>query len=556
MIGSSKAKSVQHEDPHPSVPTTLAPLRNPVFRSIWSATQISSLGWLVQTVAISWLMATISASDLMVALVQAASTLPVFFLSILAGAIADNFSRRWVMFAGHCLIALASTTLMISVGLGFVHPWLLLGLGFLAGCGFALNDPAWHASVGDILDKRDIPAAVTLMSVGYNIVRSVGPALGGIILAFFGPLAAFALAALSDLAPLGAIWRTEWKVRSSPLPRERMMTAIHDGVRFTAMSLEIRAAIARATLFGLASIAILALLPLVVRDKLASGPIVYGILLAGFGMGAFIAGMSNGFLRRITSQNRLVAFASVACAACCLSLALTSSVPVAAISLALGGAGWLVTWTGIDVSVQLASPRWVVGRTLSIYYALSAGGMATGSWIWGSVAQNYSLTWALEGAAGVLLLVAAAGTVLPVRPWEETDQESSDFSAPELALDLKPRSGPIVAKVDYCISEKNTDAFLACMRAKRHALSRAGARNWTLQRNLQTPSLWTETFRTPTWMDFLRLNHRLTAADKEVAQQLLVLHDGELSPHTVLSIERTTEAARTRASTIASRPPR
>ncbi|MCV3243641.1 MFS family permease [Mesorhizobium robiniae] len=545
-----------HENPHPSVPTTLAPLRNQVFRSIWVSTQISSLGWLVQTVAISWLMVTISASDLMVALVQAASTLPVFFLSVLAGAIADNFSRRWVMFAGHCLIASASTTLMISVGLGFVSPWLILGLGFLAGCGFALTDPAWHASVGDILHKREIPAAVTLMSVGYNIVRSVGPALGGVILAFFGPLAAFALAALSDLAPLGAIWRTKWQVRSSPLPRERMTMAIHDGVRFTALSSEIRVAIARATLFGLASISILALLPLVVRDQLRSGPIVYGILLAGFGMGAFIAGMSNGFLRRITSQNRLVACASVACAACCLSLALTSSVAVAAISLAFGGAGWLLTWTGIDVSVQLASPRWVVGRTLSIYYALSAGGMAAGSWIWGSVAQNYSLPWALEGAAGALLLVAAAGIVLPVRPWEETDQESSDFRAPELALDLKPRSGPIVAKVDYSISEKNIDAFLGCMRTKRHALSRAGARNWTLQRNLQTPSLWTETFRTPTWMDFLRLNHRLTAADKEADEHLLALHDGELPPRTVLSIERTTEAARTRALTVFSRPPR
>ncbi|TIX86410.1 MAG: MFS transporter [Mesorhizobium sp.] len=547
---------MQHEDPRPAVPTTLAPLRNPAFRSIWTATQISSLGWLVQTVAISWLMATISASDLMVALVQAASTLPVFFLSILAGAIADNFSRRRVMFAGHCLIALASTTLMISVGLGFVDPWLLLGLGFLAGCGFAVNDPAWHASVGDILHKRDIPAAVTLMSVGYNTVRSIGPALGGVILAFFGPLAAFALAALSDLAPLGALWRTKWKVRTSPLPRERMMTAIHDGVRFTAMSLEIRAATARAALFGLASISILALLPLVVRDQLKSGPIVYGILLAGFGMGAFIAGMSNGFLRRITSQNRLVAFASVACAACCLSLALTSSVPVAAIALSLGGAGWLITWTGIDVSVQLASPRWVVGRTLSIYYALSAGGMAAGSWIWGSVAQNYSLTSALEGAAGALLLVAAAGIVLPVRPWEETDQESSVFHPPDVALDLKPRSGPIVAKVEYLISEENIEAFLGYMRTRRHVQSRAGARNWTLQRNLQTPSLWTETFRTPTWMDFLRLNHRLTAADKEVGKHLLALHDGELPPHTELSIERTTEATRSRASTFVSRPPR
>ncbi|PSH55646.1 MFS transporter [Phyllobacterium sophorae] len=547
---------MQREDSAPSVSTTLAPLRNEVFRSIWTASQISSLGWLVQTVGISWLMATISASDLMVALVQAASTLPVFFLSILAGAIADNFSRRWVMFAGHCLLTLASTSLMISVGLGFVSPWLILGLGFLAGCGFALNDPAWHASVGDILHKRDIPAAVTLMSVGYNIVRSVGPALGGVILAFFGPLAAFALAALCDLTPLSAIWRTKWHVRSSPLPREKMSTAIHDGLRFTATSLEIRSAIARAALFGLTSISILALLPLVVRDQLQSGPIVYGILLAGFGAGAFIAGMSNGFLRRIMSQNKLVAVASVACAACCLSLALTSSVAVAALSLALGGAGWLVTWTGIDVSVQLASPRWVVGRTLSIYYALSAGGMAAGSWIWGSVAQNYSLTWALEGASGALLLVAAAGILLPVRPWEEADQESSDFHPPELALDLKPRSGPIVAKVEYSISEENKAAFLDCMRARRHVQSRAGARNWTLQRNLQTPSLWTETFRTPTWMDFLRLNHRLTAADKDVVQHLQALHDGEFPPQMELAIERTTDAARTRAQPIAvvSRP--
>ncbi|MGX5844947.1 MFS transporter [Mesorhizobium sp. ArgA1] len=523
--------------------TTLIPLQNPVFRSIWTATQISSLGWLVQSVAISWLMATISASDLMVALVQAASTLPAFFLSILAGAIADSFSRRGVMLAGHCLIALASTTLALSVGLGFVSPWLILGLSFLAGCGFALNDPAWHASVGDILDKREIPAAVTLMSVGYNIVRSIGPALGGVILAFLGPLAAFVLAALSDLVPLSAVLRSKWHVRSSPLPRERMTMAIHDGMRFTAISSEIRIAIVRATLFGLSSISILALLPLLVRDQLAGGPLVYGVLLAGFGAGAFVAGISNGYLRRITSQNRLITLASLACATCCLLLALTSSVAVAAIALAIGGAGWVVTWTGTDVCVQLASPRWVVGRTLSIYYALTYGGMAAGSWIWGAVAQNYSLTWALEGAAVSLLLVAAAGKLLPIQLWEESDQGAADFIPPALALTLRPRSGPIVIKVEYSIPEANVEPFLRCMRERRRVQSRAGARNWTLQRNLQKPTIWTETFRTPTWTDYLRLNHRLTVADREVAERLAALQAGETPPHLTLSIERSTSPA-------------
>ncbi|MGX5805759.1 MFS transporter [Bradyrhizobium sp. Arg314] len=531
------------ENSSPFAATTLIPLNNPIFRSIWTATQISSLGWLVQSVAIGWLMATIPASDLMVALVQAASTLPAFFLSVLAGAIADSLSRRGVMLAGHCLIALASSTLALSVALGFVNPWLILGLSFLAGCGFALNDPAWHASVGDILEKRDIPAAVTLMSVGYNVVRSIGPALGGVILALLGPLTAFGLAALSDLVPLSAVLRSKWHVRSSPLPRERMMTAIRDGMRFTAISSEIRFAIARATLFGLSSISILALLPLLVRDQLAGGPLVYGVLLAGFGAGAFVAGLCNGYLRRITSQERLVTLASVACAACCLLLALTSSVAVAAVALAIGSAGWVVTWTGTDVCVQLASPRWVVGRTLSIYYALTYGGMAAGSWIWGAVAQNHSLTWAFEGAAVALLLVAAAGKVLPIEVWEESDQGAADFIPPELALTLRPRSGPIVVKVEYLIPETNIAAFLRCMRERRRVQSRAGARNWTLQRNLQKPALWTETFRVPTWTDYLRLNHRLTVADRELDERLAALQSDEAPPHVSLSIERSTSPA-------------
>lgn len=270
-------------------------------------------------------MATISTSDLMVALVQASSNLPAFILSVFAGALADNFSRRRVMFAGRCLMVIASAMLTAVVALGFVSPWMILGFSFLIASGGALNDPAWQASVGDIVDRRDVPAAVTLLSVGFNTVRTVGPALGGIVVASFGLLAAFSVTTLTYLVPLGTIWRCKWKVRSSPLPREAMRTAIYDGLRFTAMSSEIKAAIARGTLFGLASIAILALLPLVVRDQLGGGPLAYGTLMAGFGTGAVFAGISNSTFRRSLSQERLMRLACIACAACSLSLALTSS---------------------------------------------------------------------------------------------------------------------------------------------------------------------------------------------------------------------------------------
>ncbi|RUV51168.1 MFS transporter, partial [Mesorhizobium sp. M5C.F.Ca.IN.020.14.1.1] len=235
---------------------------------------------------------------------------------------------------------------------------------------------------------------------------------------------------LTYLVPLGAIWRCKWKVRSSPLPRESMRTAIYDGLRFTAMSSEIKAAIARGTLFGLASIAILALLPLIVRDQLGGGPIAYGTLMAGFGTGAVFAGVSNGVFRRRLSQERLMTLACVACGACSLSLALTSSIAVAAIALALGGAGWVTAWSGVGINVQLASPRWVVGRTIAIYYAFIDGGIAAGSWVWGTVAENHSLTLALEGSAGALLLVAAAGILLPLHERRDSEPDpSQEFDA-------------------------------------------------------------------------------------------------------------------------------
>ncbi|RWK87205.1 MAG: MFS transporter [Mesorhizobium sp.] len=532
-------------DGDPGSSATFAPLRKPVFRSIWLATQVSSLGWLMQTVAISWLMATVSTSDLMVALVPASSTLPAFVLSVFVGAIADNFNRRKVMFAGRCIMAVASAMLTASVALGFVDPWMILGFSFLIACGGALNDPAWQASVGDIVDRRDVPAAVTLLSVGFNTVRTVGPALGGIVVASFGLVTALAVTTLTYLVPLATIWRCKWKVRSSPLPREPMSTAIYDGLRFTAMSLEIETAIARGTLFGLAGIAILALLPLIVRDQLGGGPLAYGALMAGFGTGAVFAGVSNGVFRRRLSQERLMTLACIACAACSLSLALTSSIAVAAIALALGGAGWVIAWSGVGVSVQLASPRWVVGRTISIYYALIDGGIAAGSWLWGTVAQNHSLAWALEGSAVALLLVAAAGVLFPVRERHESEPDPLEqFNAPAVALNLKPRSGPIVVKVEYLIPAENVDAFLDLMRERRHVHSRVGARQWTLQRNLQRPLEWTETFHTPTWTDYLRLNHRLTTEDRQLGEKVLLLHEGELPPQVTLLIERPTGPAR------------
>ncbi|MBB5536273.1 MFS transporter [Rhizobium giardinii] len=518
----------------------LAPLKNSTFRSIFFASQLSSLGWLMQTVSLSWLMATVSTSDVMVALVQASSTLPAFFLAIIVGAIADNYSRRMVMIVGRSLMMAASAMLTILMAFGITDPWLILAFSFLDGCGIALSDPAWRASLGDMLERRHLPSAVTLLNVGFNTVRSVGPALGGIIVAVFGPLVTFALTTLGFVAPLTALWRNKWTVKASPLPREALRTAIYDGLRFTAISSEIKATIVRGTLFGLTGTSMLALLPLVARDLLKGGPIDYGILMGGFGAGALIAGLANPSLRRAVTQEVLIVLACVACAVCAISLALASSLIVATLSLAFGGAGWVTGWSGFGVNVQLASPRWVVGRTISIYSAFTYGGIAGGSWLWGIIAETHSLSLSLGCSAAASLIVAALGLKLPISDRLESELEASGaFDAPVPALDLKPRSGPILVTTEYSIADESADLFLEVMRKRRDVQSRVGARQWTLSRDIQNASRWIETFRTPTWADYHRLHHRLTVADKELEHQLSKLSASN-PPKTNISVERST----------------
>ncbi|MFJ5370755.1 MFS transporter, partial [Bosea sp. CER48] len=466
---------------------------------MWLAGLISGLGWLIQTVAMSWLMATITPSSVMVALVQAATNLPAFILSIFAGAIVDNFNRRRVMLIARALMALTAATLTVLVAVGLINPWIILVFSFLAGCCIAFNDPAWQASVGDIVDRKDLAAAVTLTSVGFNTVRSVGPALGGIILATFGPLTAFCLYTLGHFAPLIVVWRSKWKVPVPRLPPEAMLTAISDGIRFTSLSSEIKTALGRGFLFGLAGIAILALLPLVVRDQLKQGAVAYGILMAGFGAGALLAGLTSTTLRRKLSDEQLLKLACVACATCTISLSLTQTAAVAAIALMLGGAGWVLGWSGLSISVQWASPRWVVGRTISLYYALTSCGLAVGSWLWGMVTESYSLSFALQASTAASLGVALLGLILPIHQRKDADVSTPDhFEAPAISLDLKPRSGPIAVKIEYRIAADQVEPFLALMLQRRRAQGRNGARRWILTRNLHDTAVWTETFRTPT----------------------------------------------------------
>jgi MFS family permease len=522
-------------------PSVLAPFRNETFRLLWLATLVSNLGGLVQSVGAGWMMTTLTDSHNMIALVQASTTLPIMVFSIAAGALADNFDRRTVMLIAQGGMMLVSLALASMAFLGLLSPWLLLTFTFLIGCGTALFNPSWQASMGDIVPRSDLPGAVTLNAMGFNMMRSVGPAVGGLIVALAGAAAAFMVNAFSYVPLIAALWR--WQPERTPnrLPRESFGSAMWAGIRYVSLSPNLMTVLFRGFLFGFSATAILALLPSVAAEYVGGGALVYGTLLGCFGLGAIGGAFLNGRIRERFSNEVIVRLACVGFAASSVALGYSRDPLLSHLALLPAGACWVMALSLLNVSIQLSSPRWVVGRALSLYQTATFGGMAGGAWIWGLSADALGPDAALGLAGSTMLLCALVGFRLPLPQFNARDLNPlNTFNEPILGLDLRPRSGPIMVMIDYTIAQEDIPRFLALMADRRHIRIRDGARQWALLRDLEHPETWTESYHVPTWIDYLRHNLRRTKADAENIELIRALHRGENPPVVRRMIERQT----------------
>jgi len=541
------SQPVEDELPSRDIPhaatSPFVPFAQPIFREVWFATLASNFGGLIQAVAAAWLMTTISGSPDLIALVQASNTLPVMLFSLAAGAISDNYDRRVIMLIAQGFMFAASTALALLGWLGLLGPWLLLSFTFLIGCGIALNNPAWQSSVGDMVPRADIPAATTLNSVSFNLARSVGPALGGVIVATAGVAVAFVINALSYLPLILVLarWRPVRPVRL--LPRETMGIAMSAGLRYVAMSPNIMSVILRGCAFGFGGIVILALLPLIARDLVRGGPLTYGILLGAFGVGAVIGAFLSARVRRALTTEALVraTFATFALAAAVA--AVSPWLALTMLALCATGACWVLTLSTFNSIVQLSAPRWVVGRALALYQMATFGGMAGGAWMWGWLTLRLGIEHALLAAAGTLLVGAALGMRTPLPPLAALNLDPlSRWREPQIAVDIEPRSGPIIVTVEYLIRDEDVFDFLGAMAERRRIRRRDGARQWTLLRDLVNPELWIERYESPTWVEYVRQNQRVTQADAEIGDRIRALHRGAGPPLARRLIERQVSA--------------
>lgn len=514
-------------------------MRYPVFRAVWLASVLSNFGALIQSVGASWLMLSIAQSADMVALVQASIALPVMLLSLVAGALADNRDRRVVMLGTQVFMLTVSVTLAACAWAGLVTPWSLLLFTFLIGCGSAFNAPAWQASVGDMVPRTELPGAVALNSLGFNIARSVGPAIGGAIIAAAGAAAAFAVNAASYVALIIVLAR--WHPLRAPnlLPRESLGVAMSAGVRYVSMSPAIRTVLLRSAIFGAGASGLMALMPLVAKELLGGGPLVYGLMLGAFGAGAVAGAVGASRLRQAFSTETIVRAACVAFAAAAAVAGLSRHLPATMAGLLLAGAGWVLALATFNIAVQLSAPRWVVARALSLYQMAAFGGIAGGSWLWGVVAERESIMFSLLACAAVLFACAAFGAWRPLAQSKDLDLDPlQHWQEPQTAVPVVPRSGPVVISIEYVIREEDQIRFLAAMSERRRIRRRDGALNWRLLRDLSNPELWIERYETPTWLDYLRLNNRMTRNDAVVPASLRALHRGPEAPRVRRMIER------------------
>ena len=511
---------------------TLAPFHSRAFASIWSASVVSNFGGLIEAVGASWLMTSLAPSADMVALVQASTALPIMLLSLPAGAIADIFDRRVVMLIAQIILFSMSSTLTTMAFLGHITPWILLSFTFLIGCGSALFAPAWQSSVGEQVPRADISAAVSLNSLGYNLARIAGPAIGGVIVAAAGAKAAFLTNCLSYVALITVL--ATWRRPHTPrfLPPERIGMAMSAGLRYTRLSPDIRRVLVRGFVFGLLGSTIWALLPLIARDLIGGGAMTYGALYAAFGAGAVVGAFFSSSLRVRHGNERVATVATVGFGVGTFMVAASSWHALSMVALMLAGASWVIALSTFNVTVQTSSPRWVVGRTIAIYQMVTFGGMSIGSWLWGEAATRLSLTQTISSAGGLMCISALLG-----RKWSLPQPEGLDLNplrvfsaAQEPEIDRVADSGPIVVMIEYRIALADTERFLLEMSELRRIRRRDGARRWTLMQDTSDPGAWVERYHSPSWVEHLRRHHRLTVADQETERRVLAFHRGKEPP--------------------------
>ena len=511
--------------------SALAPLANPTFRVLWLAWLIANTCMWMTDVAAAWLMTSMTRDPMLVALVQTASTLPVFLLGLPSGALADIVDRRrWFIFTQFWVAGTAMLLALMALAGGLTPP-LLLMLVFLNGIGLAMRWPVFAAVVPEVVERHQLSSALALNGVAMNTSRIIGPVLAGAVIAAVGTVSVFLLNALLSLVAAALIWRWRSVPKVSALPGERFVGAMRVGLMYVRQSPRMRAVLLRIFVFFLQSTALLALLPLVAHGLQGGGAGTYTLLLAAMGVGAIAGGLSLPRLRATLNRDQLVRRGTLIHALATVAVAFSPTVWIAGLAMVAAGAAWMAVANSLAIAAQLALPDWVRARGMSIYQMSLMAGSALGAALWGQVASLSSVHVSLLLAAALALIL-----LLLLRGWHVESDVEEDLSPkrvwtePTPAFDIAAQQGPVMVTIEYLIDADDVSAFTAVMQDSRRSRLRQGALSWGLFRDSADPRRFVEYFVDENWVEHRRRFDRVTALDVELRERRVALHRGDAPP--------------------------
>ena len=519
------------EPPTPGAATgSFALLRQPVFGMLWLATVLGNVGSFMRDVVSSWMVAELSASPTVVALMQTAATLPIFLLSIPAGVLSDILDRRRFLIGIQVLLGGVSLALMLLArGHALSIEWLI-GLTFLGGVGAALMGPTWQSIVPDLVARADLRNAVALNSLGINVSRAIGPALGGFLLLALGASMTYGANVLTYAFVVAALLRWRRPASADSALKEHFFGALRAGLRYGRSSRELRIVLLRSAVFFAFASAVWALLPLVARQTPGGSAGFYGLMLGAVGVGAILGALLLPRLRQRVDADGLLLLASLIAAIVTAALALAPPRWLGLLLMLVLGLGWIIALTTLNGVAQAVLPNWVRGRGLAVYLTVFNGAMAGGSLAWGLVAQQLGVPVTLfAGACGLAL----AGVVMHRVKLPSSDAEltpSNHWPEPLLSAPVAHDRGPVLVQVDYRIRLQDRPAFLAVLVQLSRQRRRDGAYAWGLTEDSRDPERLVEWFLLESWAEHLRQHQRVSVADAALQATAHRLHQGPGQP--------------------------
>jgi len=498
-----------------------SPIRHAVFRRFYLGSIGAALGYTMLTTTAAWLMATLTPSALMVALVQTASTAPALLFGLAAGALADIVDRRRIILSTHIVLVVVAVVLGAAELVGYIGPAALLAGTFAIGAAFAFYLPAQGASVNDLVGRSELPTAVSLGAVAFNVARALGPALAGAIAAAAGSGSALIIAAVFFATMIVAVRPLASLRRPIPGVPETLFSGIQSGLRYARHSAPLRALITRNLSFSLCASALWALMPLVARDLLSLGAGGYGTLLAAFGVGAITGALTIPRQMKQRSLNRIVTSGVILWAVAATLVAVTSMLPLAVLGTFAAGASWVTVLSSLSTGTQSAAPAWVRARAVATNLVTNQASLALGSVLWGVVATHSNTRIAL--GASVVLMVALLALNRDVRVAMAPEEDvTPGAKLPDLALSVEPApdDGPVLIQIEYQIAPERYAEFLDAVHAIEPIRRRNGAGRWRIYRDVEREGRFVERYVIGSWGEYTRSRMRATQTDRRAVERI------------------------------------